>query len=146
MSTSQAEASHGTLLYRQQTPGGAFVLVAELFDITPPPLTRPSTEVTPHNDNIDSYVIGVRRRGELAFVVNFLHTETSHDETNGLLKAYADKSKDGYKISFVDGTDWIFSGYCTNVAPTTPGREGAQQANVTIRPSGAHKIDTTEWE
>jgi hypothetical protein len=145
MATSDGIASHGTLIARQ-VGGGAFTTIGELFDVTPPPLTRPSTEITPHNDNIDSYVIGVRRRGELALVINFLHTDTSHDETNGLLKAWADASKDGYRITYLDGTTWIFSGYCINVGALTPGREGGQQANVTIRPSGAHKIDTTEWE
>jgi len=140
---SEAISAHGTLVSHQPAPGGAFTTIAELIDIVPPPLTRPSSEVTPHNDTIDAYVVGVRRRGEMTLTLNFLGTNATHDESTGLIKSWIDGSKDGFTLTFKDGTIWIFSGFITNVAPTTPVREGAQAANVTIRPSGAHKIEAT---
>lgn len=138
---SDAIAAHGTLVARQATPGGAFTTIGELTDIVPPPLQTPSSEVTPHNDKIDSYVVGVRRRGEMTLQINFLHTDVTHDEDAGLIQAWADKSLDGYQVTFKDSSVWIFSGYVTNIAPTTPAREGGQAANVTIRPSGAMKVN-----
>jgi hypothetical protein len=145
MPTSAGIAAHGTLVARQDTPGGSFDTIAELTDIVAPPLTRPSSEITPHQDNIDSYVVGVRRRGEMTLVLNFLGTDPTHDEAAGLIQAWGDGSLDGYQITFKDGCVWIFSGYVTNVAPATPVREGGQAANVTIRPSGGHKIEDEEY-
>jgi len=139
---SDAITAHGALVARAPTATPTqFTTIAELADITPPPLTTPSTEVTPHNDNIDAYVVGVRKRGELALVLNFLGTEGTHDEQTGLILAWADQTKDGYKLTFKDGTIWLMSGFVTNFAPVTPAREGAQTANVTIRPTDSMLIE-----
>jgi hypothetical protein len=140
---SNAISAHGTLVSHQPTPAGAFTTIAELFEITPPPLTRPSTEVTPHNDTIDGYVVGVKKRGEMTLVLNFLQTNATHDHLTGLVKSWIDGSLDGFTLTFQDTTTWIYSGFITNVAAITPGREGAQTANITIRPSGAMKIGAT---
>lgn len=140
---SDAIASHGTLVAWEGSPasGGSFTTIAELGDITPPPLTTPSTEVTPQNDGIDSYVLGVRRRGEMTFPLNFLPSgEATHDDLTGLTKGWIDKVKTGFRVTFPDGLDWIFSGFITNVASAAPAREGALSADVSIRPSGPHKI------
>jgi len=142
---SNALSSHGTLIARETAPG-VFTTIGELGDITPPPLTRPSTEVTPQNDKIDSYVMGVIKRGEATFPINFIPSgESTHDAVTGILKAYADKSLDGYKITWPDAsnTTWIFSGYVANFATAAPAREGAVSADVTLRPSGGHIIDGT---
>lgn len=145
MPTSAGISSHGTLVATDKAVPGNFVTIAELIEIGPPPLTRPSSEITPHQDNIDSYVVGVRRRGELTLGINFLGTNATHDESAGLIKAWGDGTLDGYRLTFKDGTIWIFSGYVTNVAPTTPVREGSQAASVTIRPSGEHKIESETY-
>lgn len=142
---SEAIASHGTLLAFEATPGEAFTTIAELADIAPPPLQSPSTEVTPHNEDIDSYVIGVRRRGEMTVQLNFLHTETTHDEAaTGLMGHWIAKTKTGYRLTFKDTGIWIFSGFVTNFVPVTPVREGAQTANVTFRPTGAMSIEAED--
>ncbi len=137
---SDAIASHGTIVAHQPTPGGSFTDIAELADIVPPPLTRPSAEVTPHNDGIDSYVVGVKRRGEMTLVLNFLQDNATHDHITGLMKSWILGSKDGFQVTFLDGIVWVLSGQVINVAPVTPVREGAQTANVTIRPTGAMSI------
>lgn len=138
-----ALSSHGTLIARETAPG-VFTTIGELGDITPPPLTRPSTEVTPQNDNIDGYVMGVIKRGEATFPINFIPSgEATHDATTGLLKAFADKSLDGYRITWPDTSTWIFSGYVANFATSAPAREGGLSADVTLRPSGGHILDGT---
>lgn len=123
-------SAHGTIIRRNGTD------IAELLDITPPPLTRKPIETTTHNSDDDSYVVGVRRKGELQFMLNWLPSgEATHDASTGLLEAWASGSKDRYDILFPDGAQWIFSGFVTNIAPKAP-VDGAQQANVSIRPSG----------
>lgn len=123
-------SAHGTIIKRNG------VAIAELKDITPPALTRKPIETTTHNSDDDSYVVGIRRKGELQFMVNWLpFSEETHDAEDGLLDAWATGSKDLYEIDFPDGAIWLFSGFVTNIAPKSP-VDGAQDANVSIRPSG----------
>jgi hypothetical protein len=127
---SNAISAHGTIIKRNGDP------IAELRDITPPALTRKPIETTTHNSDDDSYVVGIRRKGELQFLMNFLpFDEPTHDASTGLLDAWAMGSKDEYEIDFPDGAVWLFSGFVTNVAPKAP-VDGEQSANVSIRPSG----------
>lgn len=137
-------SSHGTIVARQPGGSGAFTDVGGLFDVTPPPLTKPSTETTPHNLKIDTYVMGVKRRGEMTINVNFDQTDVTHDEAAGLVKSFIDGSLDGWRITYLDGHVWLFSGYLANIPVVTPGREGAQQAAVTIRPSGTMQINAVD--
>lgn len=123
-------SAHGTIIKRKT------VAIAELKDITPPALTRKPIDTTTHNSNDDSYVVGIRRKGELQFMLNFLpFDEATHDASTGLIDAWAKGSKDRYDIEFPDGSVWLFSGFVTNIAPKAP-VDGAFEASVTIRPSG----------
>ena len=123
-------SAHGTIIKRNGTA------IAELRDITPPPLTRKPIETTTHNSDDDSYVVGIRRKGELTFMVNFLPSgEASHNASTGLLHAWGTGSKDEYQVLFPDGAIWLFSGFVTNIASKQP-VDGAQEANISIRPSG----------
>src|SRR5687768_11054527 len=123
-------SAHGTIISLNGDP------IGELRDITPPPLSRNPIETTTHNSDDDSYVVGIRRKGELQFMVNFLQSgEATHGTSDGLLAAWAAGSKDLYELEFPDGTEWIFSGFVVNIAPTAP-VDGALEANISIRPSG----------
>lgn len=123
-------SAHGTIIKRNGTA------ISELKDITPPPLSRKPIETSTHNSDDDSYVVGIRRKGELQFMVNWLpNDDATHDATDGLLKAWADGTKDEYTIEYPDGAIWLFSGFVTNIAPKQP-VDGAQEASISIRPSG----------
>jgi len=128
---SNAISSHGTIVTRNN------IEIGELRDITPPALTRNTFDTTTQNDDDDSYVVGIRRKGELSFTINFLQSgEVSHGAISGLLQAYLTGSKDLYKITFPDESYWQFSGYLTNIAPKAP-VDGELAADVTIRPTNA---------
>lgn len=132
MAVSNAISAHGTLISRNGTD------IAELRDITPPPLSRKPIETTMHNSDDDSYVVGIRRKGELQFMLGFLPgVDETHDAATGLMKAWADGSLDLYLITFPDGAQWLFSGFVSNIAPKAP-VDGGFEANVSIRPSGGH--------
>lgn len=122
-------SAHGTLISRAGT------VIGELKDITPPALTRNALELTTHNDPDDAYIVGIRRRGEMTFTVNFLPSGETV-AMNGLVKAWMDGSFDEYILTYPDTTKWIFSGYVTNIAPTAP-VDGPLEASITIRPSNA---------
>jgi hypothetical protein len=90
-------SAHGTIIKRN----GANI--AELKDITPPALTRKPIDTTTHNSDDDSYVVGIRRKGELQFMINFLPSgEASHSAVNssGLLTAWATGTKDRIRDRF----------------------------------------------
>jgi hypothetical protein len=107
---SDAISAHGTIIARQNDGTGLFVEIGELGDITPPSLGRNNEDVSTHNDDIDAYVQGILRRGELTFPINLLFDNPSHDHLTGLYKSLIEHQKDGWQITFPDGMIWIFSG------------------------------------
>ncbi len=129
---SAAISAHGTLIYRNGTQ------IGELRNITPPPITRNNIETTSQNSSDDSYVVGIRRKGELSFEIGFLPSgDSTHDSLAGLVKAWHDGSNDLYLLTFPDSASWQFSGYVSSIAPDAP-VDGGLVAKVGIRPSGGH--------
>jgi hypothetical protein len=129
---SNGVSAHGTKIFRNGT------LISELRDITEPPLTRKPIDTSTHNSDDDSYVMGIRRKGELQFLVNWLPSgDATHDANTGLLTAWATGSKDRYELygPVADPWHWIFSGFVANIAPKSP-VDGVQEATINIRPSG----------
>jgi hypothetical protein len=131
-----ALSGHGTLIKRNGTT------IAELGDITPPALSRNEFDATTQLEDIDSYIMGVLRRGPVTFGFNFIPTNTTHDHTAGLLKAIVDKAMDRYDFIFPDGTTWIASGQVQSVVTTGP-VDGKLSGNVTLRFSGPMIIGGT---
>lgn len=141
---SDGMSAQGTLIEVSQDPnwksqGGSvvFAAIAELREITPPALTRNTIELTNHNNSDDEYIVGIRRHGELTFNVNFVPTNGTHDHLTGLQKKWFDGTRDIYRLTYPDGSAWLFSGFVTNVAPSAPVDERLG-ADVTIRPTGKH--------
>lgn len=132
----QAHSAQGTVISRQDSGAGAFTAIAELRDITPPSLTRNAIETTNHNSAWDSYVPGIKRRGDLSFQIGWIPKNATHDHTTGLIKSWNDAQLDGFKITFPDGAIWLFSGYVTNVSPSAPVDDGLV-ADVTVKLHGA---------
>jgi hypothetical protein len=132
----QAISAQGTLIARQPLGVGPFSTIGELRNITPPPLMRNAIETTSHNESEESFVVGIRRKGEMTFQIGFTPAaDGTHDENTGLIKAWRDGSRDIYRVTFPDLTQWLFSGYVTNVGPSAPVDDGLV-ADVTIRPTG----------
>jgi hypothetical protein len=137
-------SSHGTILSFQPTPGGAFSDVAELGDLTLPGFMRNVFDATVQNRTIDSKVLGVIRRKTFTFPVNYIPQETTHNETNGLLKLFKDNTITGFKVTFPDSppTAWIMSGQVSGFDPKAP-VDGKLAADVTLEFSGAMILGTT---
>lgn len=146
---SLARAGHGASIQIELDPVGSpgvFTEVAELNgDITAPGLNRPAAEVTPHQDDIDSHVIGRLGRETLSFSVNFLYDNNTHDHLTGLQKKIIDNEFFGVRILGPNGSaaddEIIASGHCIMVSRTYPVREGAITAEVQIQLSKAQIID-----
>lgn len=134
--TTNAMSGHGTLL--QRAPAGTptvFTTIGELGDITPPGLSRNEFDATTQQEDIDSYVLGVLRRGAFSVNVNFIPGNATHDHLTGLQQALIDNEMCGWKFIFPDSTVWIASGQVQQFVPHAP-VDGKLSADVTIRFSG----------
>jgi hypothetical protein len=131
-----AISAQGTLIARAPaaTPT-VFSTIGELRNITPPPLMRNAIETTSHNEAEESFVVGIRRKGEMTVEIGYVPSLGTHDHLTGLTKAWLDGTRDIYRITFPENTQWLFSGYVTNIGPSAPVDDGLT-AEVTIRPTG----------
>lgn len=137
-----AVSAHGTLVAYQQTPGGAFTTVAELGDIKPPALTRNEFDATTQEKDIDSYVLGVARRGQFTVPLNFLPNDPTHDHLTGMQKLFFDNTVTGWKITFpvvAGSVAWVMSGQVQGIDANAP-VDGKLSANLTLRFSGKMTI------
>jgi hypothetical protein len=128
----------------QFAPGGAFTDIAELGDMTPPGLTRNEFDATTQEKDIDSYVLGVLRRGQFSQGVNFLPSNETHDHIQGVQKLLIDNTVTGFRITFPDSlsTRWIMSGQVQGFVPSAP-VDGKLSATMTLRFSGRMYIGNT---
>jgi hypothetical protein len=132
-----AISAQGTLVARAPSASpSAFVTIGELRDITPPPLMRNPIETTSHNELEESFVVGIRRKGELTFQIGYVPGLASHEI---LEEAWQDGDRDIWKVTYPNGAVWLFSGYLTNLGPGAPVDDGLV-ADVTIRPTGVMTI------
>lgn len=137
---SDAISAQGTLVQRAPaaTPT-AFVTIGNLHAISGPALSRNPIDTTTHNDPDDSFVVGIRRRGEVSFNIGFLPSGASHGAASGLMKSWLDGARDIWKVVFPDGATWAFSGYIMSISPSMP-VDAELTADVAIRPTGVLTI------
>jgi hypothetical protein len=144
---SEGMSAQGTLIAWSPDPnwppsnpvGGvtSYTDIAELRDITAPNLTRNEIELTNHNAQDDDYIVGIRRHGTMTFNINFVPGHASHDHLTGLQYSWFEGTRRIYRLTFPDGTAWLFSGFVTGFAPTAP-VDDRLAADVTVRPTGRH--------
>ncbi len=146
---SQAVAGHGATIAIELDPAGApgvFTVISELNgDIQWPELNRPETEVTPHQDTIDDWILGRLGRGPLSFSVNYIFDDETHDHLTGLQQKIIDNELFGVRLRGPGGLantdEWIASGHVQAFSQVAPVREGARSADVTVRLRKRQKID-----
>ena len=134
---SQGISAQGTLIfYTGTTTSNVRTKIGELKNITEPPRTRKAIELTNHDDLDDSYAIGIRRKGELSWDVNYIPAIDStldkiYDTGElGLWEVvHPDNAVDANKSKI------MFSGYLTNIGPKEP-VDGALEAAISVRPTG----------
>lgn len=125
-------ATLGTTLTRNA------VAIAQIQDIEGPDLSTDTDEITNHDspDGVEEFLVTIKRTGEVTFPLVFNGDETSHDDHDGLIKAWEDRSLDDYVMTFPDTSAWHFEAYVTGFSMSAP-VDGHLSADVTLRPSGA---------
>ena len=95
---SDAIISTGVLL--KAGDGGApevFVTVAELVSVKPPGISRNEVEVPTHNAGRDDKLLGMLRRGQTTFTINWLPTDPTHAS---LIADILANTKRNWRITF----------------------------------------------
>jgi len=115
-----------------------FADVAEVQDITPPPLSRDSIDVTNQSspNGWREKIPGFRDGGEVKFKCNWLPQNATQDEATGLLSSFGDDDVHNWKIVLPDTVTTIaFAGFVSGFEPDLPMEEQGQ-LSVTITVSG----------
>lgn len=136
------KSGHGTLVAIQLTPGGAFTDIAEQRDVTAPNLERNEFDATTQNEDIDSYILGVQRRGLFSVPLNFIPDDATQDHLTGVQALMFANTITGFRITYPQVTPalvWIMSGQVKNFNITAP-VDGLLSADVSIRLSGLMSI------
>lgn len=138
-------SGHGAIIQRAPVATPAtFTSIAEVGDITLPGLDHNEFDALQHNQNIDSYVLGVLRRDLFTIRLNFLPSDATHDHLTGLIKAAVTNPvpMDGFKIIFPDLVNtWVASGQVKSVNNIVLPVDGLSTADVGIRFSGRMVIN-----
>jgi Lambda phage tail tube protein, TTP len=131
----RAVSSHGIIIEHQPaaTPG-IFTAVPEVGDIDNLGTLRNTFDVSVHNEDIDTHVLGIMRRENFSFPMNWVADDTVHQ---AMLDSHFAGDVDGWRVTFPDGDLMIFSGGVSNFGRPGP-VDGAMRANITIRPSGLY--------
>lgn len=130
-----AISAQGTIIERDPLGAGSFSAIAELRDISGPALSRNPIETTNHNDEDESFVVGIRRHGEVTFTIGYIPTNASHSSGAGLIQSWQDGARDVFRVTYPDGSEWVFSGFISNFAAGAPVDDGLT-ADVSIRTTG----------
>jgi hypothetical protein len=146
-SSSKAISGHGAQVAIEKfgDPAGQFTVVAELTgDVKRPELTRPEVEVTPHNDDIDTWVLSVLTRTPLTFTNNFIYNDPTHDASFGFQKLLAVNQIFGVRVRGPNGVaganEMILSAQVQKLGVIDK-IKGVEEMAVTIRPHGYMIID-----
>lgn len=151
---SLAIAGHGATWAMEMDPvgsPGAFTTIAELnSDLMGLSFSRPVTDVTPHQDTIDSSVTGVLTRDPVTITINYVFADTTHAALRtAALGATPTLRRRGFRFRGPAGTgadgQIIASGEITTWKETNPVREGARSAEVTLVMSKAMILDGVSY-
>lgn len=115
-----------------------FTTIAEITDITPPPLSRDAIDVT-NQDTTNGWrekIPGFRDGGEVTFKCNWLPQNATQNATTGLLASFNDNLLHHWRITLPDNlTNVNFSGFVSGYEPDLPIEEQGQ-LSITITVSG----------
>ncbi len=142
-----ALSGHGASVQRAPaaTPT-VFTTIAEMGDINWPSFKRNVFDATTQNRNVDASILGVLRRNPCTLSLNFLPTDSTHDNLTGVISAIVTEPPpiDGYKFTFPTsaGTSvWVMSGQVSGVQNIKAPVDGKIAAEVTIQFTGGFTIN-----
>ncbi len=134
----QALSAFGTLLkIGDGASSETFTTIAEVTDIGGPELALEIAEVTSHSstngwkEKIGALLDG----GQVSFSINYIPTNSTHNNTNGLIADMVARTLRNFTLTFPQATVWSFSALVVGFSPTEP-IDNALTADITLEISG----------
>jgi hypothetical protein len=146
-SSSNAISGHGVQMAIEKfgDPQGQFTVVSELTgDIKRPEMSRPEVEVTPHNDDIDTWVLSVLTRASVPFTCNFIYNDPTHDAAHGFQKLFAVNQIFGMRLrgpNGLPGANEVILSCQVQKLGVVDKIKGVEEMMVTVRPHGYMLVD-----
>ncbi len=118
-------SGYGVVLRWDPAGGSSYTAIGQIFEITPPGVSRTAIEVTEHDgtDSWKEFIKGLKDGGELTFGVVYDPVLATHDATTGVLSDWdEDTTIPNWQLVFPDAgsTTWSFPGFITNTSIATP--------------------------
>lgn len=141
MPATQATIGYGTLLKRGD--GGSpevFAAIAEVVGITPPQAVADDVEVTHLSspNRTKEFIQGMIDAGEASFSINWLPSDSTHDELTGLLANQISGAVKNWQVVLPNALlTWTFPGYVKSFEPDEITAGDKLGASVTIKVTGA---------
>lgn len=140
-----AIAAHGTKL--KIGDGGSpetFTTVFEVVEITGPSLSADTADTTSHDSSkaYEEHVVTVLRTGEVTFDINYAPDDSTHDETDGLINDYENKTLRNFELILPNPSNktYEFSAFVTGFEPSAP-HDDKLSASVTLKITGEPTYD-----
>lgn len=135
----------GTQFLRDSTGAGAFVVVANVSDISGPSRAREAIEVTAHDspDQYREFVPGLKDGGEVVITINYDPGNSTH---TALDADFEEQELRAYQVVVLPGeTDehtWEFSGFLTAIGDEFP-VDNRMERTATFKISGKPTLTAT---
>ncbi len=132
---SEAVTSTGILVKRAPigTPT-AFVTIGEIDQVTPGGISRNKIETTTHNEGTESHVLGILRKSDPQFHINYVGSDASHAS---ILSDLAANTKSQWQILFPSGVKRTGPAYVQMFEFDDAPVDGKQGAKIALTWAGA---------
>ena len=131
---SDAVVSTGILVKRADlaTPT-VFTTIAEIDQVTPAGLSRNKIETSTHNDGTESHVLGILRKSDPTFHINYVGSNASHAQ---ILADIAANTKANWQIAFPSGVKRTGNAYVQMFEFDDAPVDGKQGAKIALTWAG----------
>ncbi len=136
---SDGYAAYGTLLKIGDGAGTAetFATIAEVGDVDGPSMSVDTIDMTNHSSPgaRKEFKMSLIDSGEISFPINFIPTDSTHDDVTGIQKIMNDRAIWNWQIAFPDASEVTFSAGVTKFGVKAP-VAGKLSADITLKISG----------
>jgi hypothetical protein len=111
-----------------------FSIVGEIDQVSPGDLSRNKIETSTHNDGTESHVLGILRKADPSFHINYVGSDSTHA---AILSDIAANTKAQWQILYPSGVSRTGPAYVMMFKFDDAPVDGKQGAQVTLTWSGA---------
>lgn len=110
-----------------------FETIGELISVTPPGFSRNKLETTTHNDGAESYVLGILRQRDVAFRINYVADEPTHED---IVADIFNNIKKYWLCTFPSGVQFVGPARVQRFEFADAGTDAIQQADCALTWAG----------